>query len=216
MTETISTAYAVQTKAGWHIARKAIGADYGLEPANAELWCELPSTALICRVGEELSAVCLEASRTRPEPVNEPADLPEDLRATFPPSLPANWPDVLESRAKAAYVGDSKGTVDLLRATATYLRAASIPKVEPSPSSPTVGELEAKLSQTRGAAVNELAVEIDANRTLRAQLEEARKVLESAVDFVTESFDQPSDELHALLMQIGEFLASLREKQDAE
>lgn len=47
--------------------------------------------------------------------------LPEGYAET----MPANWADVLRSRAEATYLDDTKGTRDLLTATAIYLSAAS-------------------------------------------------------------------------------------------
>lgn len=113
-------------------------------------------------IGDKRSVECLEcavananriidealSARTQ-SPAEWSVELPDDLRHTFPSSMPANWPDVLESRAKADYLGDSKGTVDLLRATAIYLRAASIPAPERSKEEtgvkvkPTVTQAEA-------------------------------------------------------------------------
>lgn len=44
----------------------------------------------------------------------------------MPKELPANWSDVLDSRAKAAYLNDTGGTRDILIATGHYLRAIPV------------------------------------------------------------------------------------------
>lgn len=57
----------------------------------------------------------------------EAGQMPDDLREAYGDGsiLPINWPEVLNSRAAAGYVGDSKGTRDLLRATAVFFSSLS-------------------------------------------------------------------------------------------
>lgn len=66
----------------------------------------------------------LSASTTPSGEVEGLVEMPADLK-DFARDMPINWPAVLESRAAAGYLNDTKGTRDLLRATAVYTHQAS-------------------------------------------------------------------------------------------
>jgi hypothetical protein len=51
--------FAVLMNGNWSIATKALAGSYGLEPSDADVWCEQGTTALIGLVGKEDASIAL-------------------------------------------------------------------------------------------------------------------------------------------------------------
>jgi hypothetical protein len=52
--------YAIKIGKEWFIAKKATGADYGIEPRDKAFWSEKRTTAFLCPVGEEACIIKLD------------------------------------------------------------------------------------------------------------------------------------------------------------